>query len=101
MSNDLTKRTDLAAPKQERAEDAASRLKAELMQDAPGRRFRGHGEKQVAPGHPRLILALANHVHTAGWHRAKALQREIFETAAGTGLEVKFAFYGADNATGV
>ncbi len=101
MSNDLIKRTDLAAPKQERAEDAASRLKAELMQDALGRLFGEDGEKQVAPGHPRVILALANHAHTAGWHRAKALQREIFETAVGTSLEMKFAFYGPDDAAGV
>ena len=101
MSNDLIKRTDLAAPKQERAEDAASRLKAELMQDALGRMFGEDGEKQVAPGHPRVIFALANHAHTAGWDRAKVLQREMFQAAAGSGLEMKFAFYGADNAAGV
>jgi hypothetical protein len=101
MSNDLIKRTDLAAPKPERAEDAASRVKAELMQDALGRMFGEDGEKQVAPGRPRVILALANHAHTAGWHRAKALQREIFETAVGTGLEMKFAFYGPDDAAAV
>jgi hypothetical protein len=100
MSNDLIKRTDLAAPKQERAEDAASRLKAELMQDALGRLFGEDGEKTV-PGTPRVILALANHAQPAGWDRAKVLQRGMFKAAAGSGLEMKFAFYGANDAAGV
>ena len=56
------------------------RLKAELTQDALGRMFGEDGEKQVAPSHPHVILALANHAHTACWHRAKALRD--FETAA-------------------
>ena len=53
------------------------------------------------PGNPRVILALANHAHSAGWDRAKVLQREMFQAAAGSGLEMKFAFYGADDAAGV
>ena len=98
MANDLTKRAGPTAPKQ--AEDAASRLKSDLMRDALGRMFGEDGEKTV-PGTPRVILALANHAHTAGWDRAKVLQREMFKAAAGSGLEMKFAFYGADNAAGV
>jgi hypothetical protein len=96
MANDLTK-PGPTAPKQ--AEDAASRLKSDLMKDALGRMFGGDGEKTV-PGIPRLILALANHAQTC-WDRAKVLQRAMFEAAAGGGLEMKFAFYGADNAAGV
>ena len=98
MANDLTKRAGPTAPKQ--AEDAASRLKSDLMRDALGRMFGEDGEKTV-PGTPRVILALANHAQTAGWDRAKVLQREMFKAAAGSGLEMKFAFYGADNAAGV
>jgi hypothetical protein len=98
MANDLTKRTDPTAPKQ--AEEAASRLKSDLMTDALGRMFGEDGEKTV-PGTPRVILALANHAQTGGWDRAKAMQHEMFQAAAGSGLEMKFAFYGADNAAGV
>src|SRR6516165_5391837 len=94
---DLTRRTAPTAPKQ--AEGAASRLKNALMEDALGRMFGEDGEKTV-PGTPRVILALANHAHTAGWHRAKVLQHAIFKAAAGSGLEMKFAFYGADNPAG-
>jgi hypothetical protein len=101
MSSDLTKRAGpTAAPKQ--AEDAASRLKGDLMQDALGRMFDDgvdDGEKAVS-GTPRVIVALANHARS-GWDRAKALQREIFARAAGGGLEMKFAFYGPDDAAGV
>ena len=60
MANDLTKRAGPTAPKQ--AEDAASRLKSDLMRDALGRMFGEDGEKTV-PGTPRVILALANHAH--------------------------------------
>ena len=98
MSSELTKRTGRTAPKQ--AEDAASRLKSDLMKDALGRMFGEEVEKTV-PGTPRVILALANHAQTAGWDRAKVLQRAMFKAAAGSGLEMKFAFYGADNAAGV
>ena len=98
MSRDVTKRT---TPKQASdAKDAASRLKSDLMRDALGRMFGGDGEKTV-PGTPRVILALANYAHTAGWDRAKLLQRAMFDAAAGSGLEMKFAFYGAENAAGV
>jgi hypothetical protein len=71
-----------------------------MMKDALGRMFDEDGEKTV-PGTPRVIMALANHAHTAGWDRAKALQLAMFQAAAGSGLEMKFAFYGADNAAGV
>ena len=103
MSNDLTKRTDPTKPERQKSNDAASRLKRELMADALDRLF-GADESIDAPDKskpPRVILALANHAHTAGWDRAKVLQREMFKAAAGSGLEMKFAFYGADNAAGV
>jgi hypothetical protein len=99
MSNDLTKPTTSTTPKQASdAKDAASRLKSDLMRDALGRMF-GEEVEKTAPGTPRVILALANHAHTAGWDRAKVLQRAMFKAAAD--LEMKFAFYGADNAAGV
>jgi hypothetical protein len=60
----------------------------------------GEEVEKTVPGTPRVILALANHAQTAGWDRAKELQRAMFK-AAGSGLEMKFAFYGADNAAGV
>ena len=100
MSNDLTKRA--AGPTaREQAEDAASRLKGELMRDALGRMFGEVGEKQAVPGNPRVILVLANHGRSPGWNRAKVLQRQMFDAAAGNGLEMKFAFYGPDDAAGV
>jgi hypothetical protein len=99
MSRDVTK---LTTPKQASdAKDAASRLKSDLMQDALGRMFGEDGEKQAAPGNPRVIIALANHAHSGGWDRAKVLQREMFQAAAGSGLAMKFAFYGPDDAVGV
>src|SRR5262245_10572636 len=98
MSRNVTKPT---TPKQANdAKDAASRLKSDLMRDALGRMFGGEVEK-TGPGTPRVILALANHAQTAGWDRAKVLQRGMFKAAAGSGLEMKFALYGADNAAGV
>jgi hypothetical protein len=100
MSNDLTKRA--AGPTaREQAEDAASRLKGELMRDALGRMLGEVGEKQAVPGNPRVILVLANHGRSPGWNRAKVLQRQMFDAAAGSGLEMKFAFYGPDDAAGV
>jgi Na+-translocating ferredoxin:NAD+ oxidoreductase RNF subunit RnfB len=60
----------------------------------------GEEVEKTVPGSQRVILALANHAQTAGWDRAKELQRAMFK-AAGSGLEMKFAFYGADNAAGV
>ena len=99
MTNDLTKpattKRTSDAPK-----DASSRLKGELMEDALGRMFGEDGEKTVS-GTARVILALANHSRTAGWDRAKTLQQAMFQAAAGRGLEMKFAFYGADDAAGV
>ena len=100
MSNDVTKPTDPTAPSSER-QDAASRLKRDLMEDALGRMFGKDDEKPVAPGTPRVIFALANHAHSRGWERAKVLQRQMFEAAAGSGLEMKFAFYGPDDDDGV
>src|SRR5262249_42721485 len=97
MSKDVTKPT---ASKQARdAKDPASRLKGELMEDALGRMLGEEGEK-TAPGTPRVILALANFARS-GWDRAKVLQRAVFKAAAGSGLEMKFAFYGGDDAAGV
>jgi hypothetical protein len=100
MSQDLTKRAaGSTAPKQ--AEDAASRLKNELMSDALERMFGEPDEKQALPGNPRVILVLANHGRSPGWDRAKVLQRQMFDAAVGSGLEMKFAFYGSDDAAGV
>jgi len=100
MSNELAKRADpTAAPKQ--AEDAASRLKGELMADALERMLGKEAEKPIVPGPPRVILALANHGRSPGWNHAKALQRQMFDASAGSGLQMKFAFFGPDNAAGV
>jgi hypothetical protein len=100
MSRDVTKPT---TPKQVNdAKDAASRLKGELIEDALGRMLdETDGAKQPVPGKPRVILALANHAQTTSWGRAKALQQQMFDASAGSGLEMKFAFYGPDNAVGV
>lgn len=100
MANDLTKRAGPAAPKQ--AEDAASRLKGELMADALDRLL-GKDESIAVPDNkpPRVILALANHGRSPGWDHAKALQRQMFDASAGSGLQMKFAFFGPDNAAGV
>jgi hypothetical protein len=103
MSNDLTKRTDPTKPERQKSNDAATRLKRELMADALDRLF-GADESIDAPDKSkpsRVLLALANHAQTTGWDRAKVLQRKMFLAAASSGLEMKFAFYGADNAAGV
>jgi hypothetical protein len=102
MSSNLMDRTDPTKPERQNPTDAGSRLKGELMADALDRLL-GKDESIAAPDNkpPRVILALANHAQTAGWDRAKVLQREIFTKGAGIGLEMKFAFYGADNAAGV
>ena len=100
MSNELAKRADpTAAPKQ--AEDAASRLKGELMADALERMLGKEAEKPIVPGPPRVILALANHGRSPGWNHAKTLQRQMFDASVGGGLQMKFAFFGPDNAVGV
>jgi hypothetical protein len=101
MSKDLTKRTNPAEPEQQQVPDASSRLKRELMEDAMGRMFGEDGEKPGVAGTPRVILALANHGGSPGWDRAKVLQGQLFAAAAGNGLEMKFAFYGPDDAAGV
>jgi hypothetical protein len=90
------KPADPAAP----AQDVASRLKHDLMADALGRMFGKDDEKPVAPGNPRVLLALANHARSPGWERAKVLQQQMFEAAAGA-LEMKFAHYGEDDEQGV
>src|SRR5262245_4317669 len=106
MSNDLPKRNDLTKPtkpERQKSNDAGSRLKRELMADALNRLF-GDDESIDAPDQskpPRVILALANHGRSPGWDRAKVLERQMFDAAAGSGLEMKFAFYGPDDAAGV
>jgi hypothetical protein len=85
-----------AAPTQ----DAASRLKRDLMADALTRLSGKDTEKPIAPGNPRVLLALANHARSPGWERAKVLEQQMYEVAGG-GLEMKFACYGKDNAEGV
>jgi hypothetical protein len=101
MAKNLTKRSGPKTAPEQAAENAASRLKAELMQDAVGRVLGTDGEKQPVPGKPRVILALANYAQTAIWARAQTLQRKMFATAAGSGLQMKLAFYGEDDADGV
>jgi hypothetical protein len=100
MSKDVTKRAALKALEgRGQPDDAASRLKSELMADAVNRMFGKSAEESIAPGTPRVILALANHGRSPGWARAKALQRKMFE--AGGGVEMKFCFYGPDDAAGI
>jgi hypothetical protein len=101
MSKDLTKRA--SPPKLERQQptSAASRLKRELMADALGRMFGEDDAKSDLAGTPRAIFALANHGGNLSWDRAKVLQRQLFAAAAGSGLEMKFAFYGPDDVAGV
>ncbi len=103
MSNDLTKRTGSTRPERRKSDDTASRLKHEMMAGALDRLFEAD-EPIDAPDKsksPRVILALANHGHSPGWDQAKIIQRQMFDAAAGSGLQMKFAFYGADNAAGV
>jgi hypothetical protein len=100
MSNDINK-TAKRANSSEPIQDAASRLKHDLLADALGRMFGKDHEKPIVAGTPRVLLALANHGRSPGWERAKTLQRQMFEVAAGSGLEMKFAFYGRDDDQGV
>ncbi len=99
MSNDIMKMpkdNTPAAP----TPDAASRLKHGLMEEALERMLGKDEDKPIAPRTARVLLALANHARSPGWDRAKVLQQQMFE-AAGSGLEMKFAFYGEDDAEGV
>jgi hypothetical protein len=99
MVNDVVKTAKGPAPAAP-TQDPASRLKHELMADALARMFGKETDKPIAPGTPRVLLALANHGRSAGWEHAKVLQRQMYEVASG-GLEMKFAFFGPDNAKGV
>ena len=101
MANGLTKRTSPMSPEQQQPANAASRLKRELMEDALRRMSGEDSEKPGVAGTPRVILTLANYGRSPGWDRAKILQRQLFDAAGGSGLEMKFAFYGPDDATGV
>jgi hypothetical protein len=101
MGNDLKNQTDPTAPEQCGQNDTASRLKRALMADALDRLCGRADEKPGLPGNPRVVLALANHGRSPGWERAKVLQRQLFAAAGGNGLEMKFAFYGPDDAAGV
>jgi hypothetical protein len=98
--NDLMKTAKQEKPSAP-TQNAASRLKHDLMTDALGRMFGREAEKPIASGTPRVLLALANHGRSPGWERAKTLMRQMFEAAAGSGLEMKFAFYGRDDDQGV
>jgi hypothetical protein len=103
MSKDLTKRTGPTKPERQEsaATDPFSRLKHTLMTDALDRLL-GKDESIVTPDNkpPRVLFAVANHGRSPGWDHAKALQRQMF-ASAGSGLQMKFAFWGPDNAAGV
>jgi hypothetical protein len=99
MSNDLAKRPGPTATGP--VEDAASRLKRELMADTLGRMLGKDDVKSTAPGNPRVLLALANHARSPGWDHAKVLQRQMFEAASGSSLEMKFAYYAEDDDRGM
>jgi len=102
MSNDLTKRTGPTKPDRQKPTDAASRLKGELMADAVDRLL-GKDEPIAAPDNepPRVLFAVANHARSPGWDHAKVLQRQMFDAAGGSGLQMKFICWGPDNAAGV
>jgi hypothetical protein len=100
MSNEIVKTPKGPAPAAP-AQDTASRLKQSLMADALERMLGKETERPIAPGTPRVLLALAYHGRSPGWDRAKVLQREMFEAAAGSGLEMKFSFYAEDDDKGV
>jgi hypothetical protein len=107
MSNNLIKRNNLTNRKtteneQLKGKDTASSLKGMLMADAIDRMF-GKDDETVPEKSkkPRIILALSNHGRSPGWDYAKVLQRKMYEAAARSGLEMKFAFFGPDDARGV
>jgi hypothetical protein len=88
MSNDITKMPKDVAPAAP-TQDAASSLKHGLMEEALGRMLGKDGEKPVAPGKPRVLLALANHGRSPGWERAKTLQRQMFGGCQRSGNEIR------------
>jgi hypothetical protein len=100
MSRDVTKATRPASKQASEAKDAASRLKGVLMADALARALGKEAGEKTVPGTPRVVLALASHA-SSGWDRAQRLQRGLFEAAADSGLQMKFAAYGPDDAHGV
>ena len=100
MGNDVVKTPKAPAPAAP-AQDAGSRLKCGLMQDAFERMFGEETEKLPAPGVPRALLAVANHESSPGWSYAKGLVRRMFDAAGAGGLLIKFACWGPDNARGV
>jgi len=100
MSNDVTKTPKAPAPAAP-AQDAGSRLKRGLMQDALGRMFGKETEKPPTPGVPRTLIAVANHESSPGWSYAKGLVQRMFDAAGVGGLLMKFACWGPDNAGGV
>src|SRR6266704_6766139 len=95
-NQDLTEQDDVMTKQGEQIDDVGSRLKRELMAamlDDP--------KPVLAKGEsPRVILALANYRRSV-WDQAKVLQADMFREAAGTGLEMKFAYYGPEVAGGV
>ena len=95
-NQDLTEQDDVMTKQGEQIDDVGSRLKRELMAamlDDP-KPVLGKGEP------PRVILALASYQRSI-WDEAKVLQADMFREAAGTGLEMKFAYYGSEVAGGV
>ena len=70
------------------------------MQDVLGRVCDEDGEKKAVQGNTASSSRLPT-MRTAAADRAKVLQREMFQAAAGSGLAMKFAFYGPDDAVGV
>src|SRR6266702_1342383 len=95
-NQDLTEQDDVMTKQGEQIDDVGSRLKRELMAamlDDP--------KPVLAKGEsPRVILALVNYRRSI-WDQATVLQADMFREAAGTGLEMKFAYYGPEVAGGV
>ena len=70
MSKGITSITNGPSPAAS-TQNAASLLKHELMADALERMLDKGNEKPIAPGNPRVLLAVANHAHSPGWERTK------------------------------
>ena len=95
-NQDPTMHEDVTTKQSDQIDDVGSRLKRELMAamlDDP-KPVLGRGET------PHVILALANYRRSV-WDQAKVLQADMFREAAGTGLEMTFAYYGPEGAGGV